>query len=53
MGVFASEDIPAGTELFYDYNFSTFSGTAESHQECHCGSKSCRSTIGKKQRAGH
>lgn len=47
-GVFASQDIPAKSELFYDYNFSTFNGSVESQQICYCGSKSCRGTIGKK-----
>ncbi|CAJ0887015.1 4076_t:CDS:2, partial [Entrophospora sp. SA101] len=36
VGVFASVNVPAGTELTYDYNFSTFAG-AEALQ-CHCGS---------------
>lgn len=44
--VFASKDIPANTELSYDYNFSTFN--VENEQLCHCGSEGCRGTIGKK-----
>ncbi|KAI9244085.1 hypothetical protein EDC94DRAFT_25426 [Helicostylum pulchrum] len=47
-GVFASKDIKAHTELFYDYNFSTFNGSVESQQRCHCGSSLCRGTIGKR-----
>ncbi|KAG2193674.1 hypothetical protein INT47_002316 [Mucor saturninus] len=47
-GVFASVDIGANSELFYDYNFSTFNGSVESQQTCYCGSKLCRGTIGKK-----
>jgi SET domain-containing protein len=49
-GVFASEDIKANSELFYDYNFSTFNGSVESQQICYCGSQLCRGTIGKKAR---
>ncbi|CEP09099.1 hypothetical protein [Parasitella parasitica] len=47
-GVFASQDIEAKSELFYDYNFSTFNNSVESEQPCYCGSKLCRGTIGKK-----
>ncbi|KAG1048707.1 hypothetical protein G6F43_008924 [Rhizopus delemar] len=47
-GVFASKDIPAYSELSYDYNFSTFN--VENEQMCHCGSESCRGTIGKKKK---
>jgi SET domain-containing protein len=46
--VFASKDIPAYSELSYDYNFSTFN--VENEQMCHCGSESCRGTIGKKKK---
>ncbi|KAI8976993.1 hypothetical protein BDF20DRAFT_835829 [Mycotypha africana] len=47
-GVFASMDIEPYSELFYDYNFSTFNGSVESQQPCYCGSKDCRGTIGRK-----
>ncbi|KAI8054958.1 uncharacterized protein B0P05DRAFT_560897 [Gilbertella persicaria] len=47
-GVFASRDIPALSELFYDYNFSTFNGSVESQQPCYCGAVKCRGTIGRK-----
>ncbi|GAN07076.1 hypothetical protein MAM1_0147d06566 [Mucor ambiguus] len=47
-GVFASQDIEAKSELFYDYNFSTFNNSVESEQVCHCGSERCRGTIGRK-----
>ncbi|KAI7906434.1 uncharacterized protein BX663DRAFT_427608 [Cokeromyces recurvatus] len=47
-GIFASKDIKANSELFYDYNFSTFNGSVESQQPCYCGSEHCRGTIGKK-----
>ncbi|KAI8137962.1 hypothetical protein BJV82DRAFT_524413 [Fennellomyces sp. T-0311] len=47
VGVFASKDITAGEELFYDYNFSTFGGSGDD-QPCHCESRKCRGRIGKK-----
>ncbi|KAI8388531.1 uncharacterized protein BYT42DRAFT_492357 [Radiomyces spectabilis] len=47
VGVFASKDIPANTELFYDYNFSVFKDV-ETQQECRCGSENCRGILGKK-----
>ncbi|CAJ0827359.1 15071_t:CDS:2 [Entrophospora sp. SA101] len=47
VGVFASVNVPAGTELTYDYNFSTFAG-AEALQ-CHCGSSNCRGILGSKK----
>ncbi|ODQ64933.1 SET domain-containing protein, partial [Nadsonia fulvescens var. elongata DSM 6958] len=43
IGLFASENIPAGTEITYDYNFSWFD--EDSAQECTCGSKNCRGFI--------
>ncbi|KAI9316094.1 hypothetical protein BX666DRAFT_1955066 [Dichotomocladium elegans] len=46
VGVFASRDITAGEELFYDYNFATFGEGQD--QACYCGSQKCRGTIGKK-----
>ncbi|KAI9243830.1 hypothetical protein BDA99DRAFT_529816 [Phascolomyces articulosus] len=49
VGVFASRDITAGEELFYDYNFSTF-GESGDDQLCRCDSDICRGTIGKKRR---
>ncbi|KAF7728566.1 Histone-Lysine N-Methyltransferase ash1l [Apophysomyces ossiformis] len=50
VGVFASKDIPANSELFYDYNFSVF-GNTESQQRCYCGSSNCRGTIGRKTKS--
>ncbi|KAI8351545.1 hypothetical protein BD560DRAFT_409274 [Blakeslea trispora] len=47
-GVFASRDIKAHSELFYDYNFSTFNDSVESQQPCYCGTDKCRGTIGRK-----
>ncbi|KAG0237479.1 Histone-Lysine N-Methyltransferase ash1l [Actinomortierella wolfii] len=44
IGIFASQDIPAMTEITYDYNFSSFSGAHL--QECRCGSANCRGYIG-------
>ncbi|ORZ03451.1 hypothetical protein BCR43DRAFT_483390 [Syncephalastrum racemosum] len=45
VGVFASKFIPAKSELFYDYNFSTF---GDIHQQCNCGADKCRGFIGKR-----
>ncbi|KAI8979949.1 hypothetical protein BDB01DRAFT_725495 [Pilobolus umbonatus] len=53
LGVFASQDIEANSELFYDYNFSNFGGNVESEQICHCQSEACRGTIGKKRSQKH
>ncbi|CAO3636229.1 unnamed protein product [Cunninghamella blakesleeana] len=50
LGVFASKNIEANEELFYDYNFSWFD-TETIGQECFCGSKNCRGTLGKKKKA--
>ncbi|KAI8099537.1 uncharacterized protein BX664DRAFT_363434 [Halteromyces radiatus] len=47
LGVFASKNIPANSELFYDYNFSLFD-TEAIGQECHCGSANCRGFLGKR-----
>ncbi|ORX56850.1 SET domain-containing protein [Hesseltinella vesiculosa] len=47
MGVFASQDIAAHGELFYDYNFNLFDTNA-SGQACHCGSEKCRGYLGKR-----
>ncbi|KAF2353483.1 SET domain [Trinorchestia longiramus] len=44
MALYALQDIPSGTELTYDYNFSLFN-PAEG-QECKCGSDHCRGVIG-------
>ena len=44
MALYALQDIAAGTELTYDYNFSLFN-PAEG-QECKCGSDNCRGVIG-------
>ncbi|KAI9363993.1 hypothetical protein DFJ73DRAFT_620204 [Zopfochytrium polystomum] len=38
LGIFAIDDIPAGTELTYDYKFESFGPL----QKCLCGSKKCR-----------
>ncbi|CAG8580314.1 2284_t:CDS:2, partial [Acaulospora colombiana] len=48
IGVFASYNIPAHTELTYDYNFSTFGGAEE--QECLCGALNCRGVLGGKNK---
>ena len=41
IGLFSLKDIPAGTELTYDYKFKSF-GTM---QNCFCGAPTCRSLI--------
>ncbi|KAJ3036813.1 Histone-Lysine N-Methyltransferase ash1l [Rhizophlyctis rosea] len=43
VGIFATENIPEGGDLTYDYRFESF-GPAQS---CFCGSKNCRGRIGK------
>lgn len=46
IGIFASQDIPAGAEISYDYNFSSFSGAQK--QKCRCGASNCRGYIGER-----
>ncbi|XP_064416656.1 histone-lysine N-methyltransferase ASH1L isoform X2 [Latimeria chalumnae] len=46
IGLFALKDMPAGTELTYDYNFHSFN--VEKQQLCKCGSEKCRGIIGGK-----
>ncbi|KAF9959772.1 Histone-Lysine N-Methyltransferase ash1l [Mortierella alpina] len=46
IGIFASQDIPAGTEISYDYNFSSFRGAQK--QRCRCGATNCRGYIGER-----
>ncbi|CAK0751346.1 hypothetical protein CVIRNUC_002061 [Coccomyxa viridis] len=43
IGLFASEDIPAGVELTFDYNFERY---GDKPMRCLCGAKSCRGYIG-------
>ncbi|CAB4377226.1 SET domain-containing protein [Rhizophagus irregularis] len=47
VGVFASKNIVARTELTYDYNFSKFGGAEE--QLCYCGTPTCRGLMGSKR----
>jgi hypothetical protein len=47
VGVFASKNIAARTELTYDYNFSKFGGAEE--QLCYCGTPTCRGLMGSKR----
>ena len=42
-GIFATKDIPAGTELSFDYKWKRKRGRAPT--KCHCGSVSCRGTL--------
>ncbi|XP_013389870.1 histone-lysine N-methyltransferase ASH1L isoform X3 [Lingula anatina] len=46
IGLFALKDIPADTELTYDYNFHAFN--MDSQQICKCGSTKCRGIMGGK-----
>ncbi|GJJ69965.1 [histone H3]-lysine4 N-trimethyltransferase ASH1L [Entomortierella parvispora] len=46
IGIFASQDIPAGAEISYDYNFSSFSGAQK--QLCRCDAPNCRGYIGER-----
>ncbi|KAF9208090.1 Histone-Lysine N-Methyltransferase ash1l [Haplosporangium sp. Z 27] len=46
IGIFASQDIPSGAEISYDYNFSSFSGAQK--QKCRCGAPNCRGYIGER-----
>ncbi|KAF9988519.1 Histone-Lysine N-Methyltransferase ash1l [Modicella reniformis] len=46
IGIFSSQDIPAGAEISYDYNFSSFSGAQK--QKCRCGAPNCRGYIGER-----
>lgn len=44
IGVVASGDIKAGTELTYDYKFESVSD--DNMLQCHCGASKCRGLIG-------
>ncbi|KAG0338187.1 Histone-Lysine N-Methyltransferase ash1l [Podila horticola] len=46
IGIFSSQDIPAGAEISYDYNFSPFSGAQK--QRCRCEAPNCRGYIGER-----
>ncbi|XP_073003236.1 histone-lysine N-methyltransferase ASHH1 [Typha latifolia] len=47
VGIFATQDIPAGTELAYDYNFEWYGGAKV---RCLCGAASCSGFLGAKSR---
>ncbi|CAA6663792.1 unnamed protein product [Spirodela intermedia] len=47
VGIFAKQDIPAGTELSYDYNFEWYGGAKV---RCLCGAPSCSGFLGAKSR---
>jgi hypothetical protein len=48
MGLFAKRDIPAGTELTFDYRWEPI---GDKQLVCRCGAKSCRGLLGGKRRA--
>eukprot|EP00698_Gefionella_okellyi_P000577 TRINITY_DN104_c0_g1_i1.p1 TRINITY_DN104_c0_g1~~TRINITY_DN104_c0_g1_i1.p1 ORF type:complete len:819 (+),score=188.65 TRINITY_DN104_c0_g1_i1:65-2521(+) len=43
VGLFATVDIPAGSELTFDYKYERYGAEA---QKCYCGAPSCRGVIG-------
>ena len=45
VGIFAIQDIPAGAELTYDYNFAHFGGEGTTSFTCMCGHPLCRGTL--------
>tara|TARA_B100000085_G_scaffold129854_1_gene118246 strand:+ start:188 stop:1666 length:1479 start_codon:yes stop_codon:yes gene_type:complete len=45
VGIFATEDIPSGTELTYDYNFAHFGDESATSFACMCGHPKCRGTL--------
>lgn len=45
IGLFAKYDVPAGTELTFDYNFERF---GSKKQKCYCGTATCRGYLGAK-----
>uniref|UniRef100_A0A1D1YKG6 Histone-lysine N-methyltransferase ASHH1 n=1 Tax=Anthurium amnicola TaxID=1678845 RepID=A0A1D1YKG6_9ARAE len=47
VGIFAKQDIPAGTELSYDYNFEWYGGAKV---RCLCGAACCSEFLGAKSR---
>ncbi|OCF38889.1 hypothetical protein I317_07338 [Kwoniella heveanensis CBS 569] len=51
VGMWASRDIKAGEELFYDYNFESFDVAAQSDElrtKCCCGAPNCIGYLGRK-----
>ncbi|CAL9179297.1 unnamed protein product [Musa hybrid cultivar] len=47
VGIFAKQEIPAGTELAYDYNFEWYGGAKV---RCLCGAACCSGFLGAKSR---
>ena len=43
VGLFANRDIPAGTELTFDYQLDT---RGNEKKECHCGAPNCSGFLG-------
>eukprot|EP00730_Choanoeca_flexa_P013597 TRINITY_DN5496_c0_g1_i2.p1 TRINITY_DN5496_c0_g1~~TRINITY_DN5496_c0_g1_i2.p1 ORF type:complete len:735 (+),score=235.57 TRINITY_DN5496_c0_g1_i2:150-2354(+) len=48
IGFFAIQDIPAGEEITFDYQYERY---GEQAQACYCGASNCRGTLGKKREA--
>ncbi|XP_028967625.1 histone-lysine N-methyltransferase ASH1L [Galendromus occidentalis] len=48
IALFSLKDIPAMTELSYDYNFENFNNDRQ--QLCRCGSQNCRGFIGARKK---
>ena len=53
VGIFAIEDIPAGTELTYDYHFAHFGDASATSFVCMCGHPKCRGTLDAAKREAH
>jgi len=47
MGIFAKQDLPAGSEVTFDYQFQRIGGAK---QQCWCGTAECRGYLGAKVR---
>lgn len=43
IGFFATKDVPADSELTFDYNFERY---GDKPTKCHCGAPTCRGFIG-------
>jgi SET domain-containing protein len=48
VAIYALQDIPAGTELLYDYGLvidEPLTRTLKRHYRCRCGAPACRGTM--------